>query len=255
MLSHNINPIILKIGPFYLAYYSLVYIIASLFVLYILIKNKDELKIKSSEVYDCIILLLLSVIVGARIFHILFWRLDYFLNDPIKIFYIWQGGVSFHGGLIGAIIFTLIFCKIKKISFLKLADTIVLPIALMGIFLRLANFINQEIVGTVTDVSWCFKFKYSEGCRHPVQIYASAGRTILFLYLLTLKKFKSFKDGFLFWNFILLTGAGRFLLDFLREDLIYAGLKSGQWFSLLMIIISLPILIKHYKADITRVFK
>ena len=255
MLSHNINPIFLKLGPVYLSYYSLVYIIATLLVLYTLIKNKEEIKIEKEDAYNYVILALISVLIGARISHILFWRLDYFLADPVKVFYIWQGGVSFHGGLTGAIILTLLFCKIKKISFLKLVDLIVLPIAFMGIFLRIANFINQEIVGTVTNVSWCFKFKYHEGCRHPVQVYAAAGRTLLFVYLILIKKLKTYKEGFLFWNFIFLTGVGRFLLDFLREDLIYAGLKSGQWFSLVMIIISFPILIKYYRQDITKILK
>jgi len=89
-----------------------------------------------------------------------------------------------------------------------------------------------------------------QGCRHPVQLYASAGLFILFLFLFTLKRLNKFRPGFIFWSYLFLISSGRFLLDFIRQDTIYLGLKAGQWLSIPVIAISLYALIKYHKKDL-----
>ncbi|MFH1803051.1 MAG: prolipoprotein diacylglyceryl transferase [archaeon] len=251
------DPIIFKVGSIQVTYYALVYIASFLTATFLLLAiRKKELNMKESEVYDLIILLVLGLFIGARIFHVLFWNLDYFSVNPEKILRIWEGGLSFHGGLLGLFLAGWFYCKIKKVNFWKIADLFALLGVLMGTFLRIANFINQEIVGTLTNVSWCINFKYHEGCRHPVQLYASAGRLILFFILLNIKKKTSkYKEGFIFWLSIFFLGAGRFLLDFLREDAIHLGLKAGQWFSLILLAISVIALAQNHKEDIKLLIK
>ncbi|MBS3099435.1 prolipoprotein diacylglyceryl transferase [Candidatus Pacearchaeota archaeon] len=235
-----IDPIILKLGNFQVGYYSLIYILGFLAGLFILLiaSKKKEIGLKEEQIYDLIVLLIFGIIMGARLFHILFWDFNYFLSYPIKILYIWEGGFSFHGGLLGASLIVIIFSRWNKINVWKLADILIIPAILFLAFGRLANFINQEIVGTITNVAWCVNFEDYFGCRHPVQLYGAFGRFALFTLLLFIKEnFKS-KQGFLFWISILLIGVGRFFTDFLREDLAYYGLNPGQWISLIMIIIS-----------------
>lgn len=243
-----LSPIIFKIGSIQITYYVLVYIAGFIASLLLLLHYKKELKLKTEQCYDLTFYLLVGVTIGARIFHIIFWGLDYYLNEPIKMFYIWQGGLSFHGGLLGALVVGIIYAKKNKIFIVKLADILVLPAVLAHAFQRISNLINQEIVGTITSSKLCMYFNYVDGCRHPVQIYASVGNFILFFVLLFiyLKK-PSRKKGLIFWLMIFLTGIGRFTLDFIREDALYLGLKSGQWLSIPMIIVGAYVLIKYYK--------
>jgi phosphatidylglycerol---prolipoprotein diacylglyceryl transferase len=246
-----ISPIILRIGPIQITYYVLVYVLGFVGALFLLLHFKKDLKLKSEQCYDLTFYLLVGVTAGARLFHAIFWRPNYFLNDPIKLFYIWQGGLSFHGGLVGSALVLYIYTKKNKLSFLKFADVLVLPAALAHAFQRISNFLNQEIVGTVTNLPWCVTFNFYKGCRHPVQIYASAGRFVLFGFLVYLKSLRKFKPGFVFWVYVLFSGIGRFALDFIREDAVYFGLKSGQWLSIPMIIVGGYVLIKYYPKHLS----
>ncbi|MBU0760525.1 MAG: prolipoprotein diacylglyceryl transferase [Nanoarchaeota archaeon] len=258
MLAPNIDPIILKIGTLQISYYALVYIAGFLAVLFV-IKNaikEKELNLKNEQVYDLVIFLILGALLGARIFHILFWNLSYFAANPGKLFHVWEGGLSFHGGLFGALLAAAIYTKRKKINFWKLADLLTLPAIFFLALGRIANFINQEIVGTITNFPFCFNFKSHEGCRHPIQLYAAAARFALFFFLLYVKKsLKKSQHGFLFWLSIFGLGLGRFFLDFLREDAIYSGLKTGQWFSLVMVLVGIYALVKFHKKDLKYFFK
>jgi len=180
------------------------------------------------------------------------WEPKFYFSNPSEIIKIWHGGMSFHGGLIGAVIVTYLFCKKKKIEFGVLADVLTLPGVLALAFGRIANFINAELIGTVTNVNWCVNYPDVEGCRHPSQVYAAGYRFLLFFYLLVINK-QLFKPGFLFWNFIFFESIGRFIVDFYREDKLYFNLSIGQWSSIVLIIISLIVFVKIYKEDWKRI--
>ncbi len=254
MINFNIDPVLLRLGPIQIRYYGLVYVIGLLLGLYILNKarKKGILDLKDGQEYDLIFYIMLGMLIGARLFHVIFWGLNYYISNPLKIFYLWEGGMSFHGGLIGILVSGYIYCEKNKINVAKLADVLTLPAVFILALGRIVNFINQEIYGTITALPWCVEFKSIEGCRHPVQLYAALGRFIAFFILL--KFGNKHKEGFVFWNFVFLFGLGRLFLDFLREDIRYLGLSFGQWFSLIMLILSGYVLFRFYMEDIKKVF-
>ena len=239
MYSININPIFLHFKNFQISYYALAYLAGFIISILILLSasRKKKISLSEGECYNLAFLGILSMIIGARIFHVLFWGFDYYSKNPIEIFYIWQGGMSFHGGLLALVIFGIAYSKIKKINFLILAD-IIAPLGIIApAFTRLANFINQEIVGTQTSFPFCFNFFGWEGCRHPVQLYAAAGRMIFFFAILKISA-KKFSTGTVFLISLFGVAVGRFFLDFIREDIRYFYLSAGQWLSLFLIIVS-----------------
>jgi len=238
MYVNNINPVMFSVLGFNIYYYSIVYIIGFLLALWLLLRKKDKLKLSKDDVYDLIVWLIIGVIVGARLFEVLFWNPGYYFSHPLEIIAFWHGisGMSYHGGLFGAVISCWVFSRKKKIDFLELADIIAVPAALALAFGRIANFINGELVGTLTNASWCVYFRDYFGCRHPQQLYAAGYRFLIFFGLLFVSKIKK-KPGLVFFSYLLMEGIGRFIVDFFREDVLYFGLSLGQWFSIAMILI------------------
>lgn len=249
MFNFNINPEIIGIGPVSIRYYGVIYalgfIISFLYLDYL--RKKNRLELSRDSIYDLIFYLVIGVVLGARIFEVLVWSPGYYFSNPGQIIAIWNGGLSFHGGLIGAALACYLFSKKHKLSFLKLADAIIIPGTLALALGRIGNFLNGELYGTVTDVSWCVNFPDALGCRHPYQIYASLGHLASFLILLMLNK-KERKQGFIFWMGILLFGAFRLILDFWREDPRWLGLSLGQYLSIPLILMAGYVLLKHYKS-------
>ena len=246
MFTSNLDPVFFSIGSFEIRYYSLVYLLAFILAFFVVnhFRKKGMLEITKDQTYDLIFYILVGVIVGARFFHVFIFNPDYYVTNPSEILAIWHGGVSYHGGLLGALLAAWLFSKKHKVSLAKIADIVVLPTVLMLAFGRIANFMNAELLGKVTTSSWCVNFSGHEGCRHPTQLYAAAYRFLIFGYLLFIK---NKKPGFLFWNYILLEGVGRFIVDFYREDTTLAALTGGQWLSIAMIGIAIYVLIKKYK--------
>jgi len=258
MFEYYIDPIVFRFGSFGVSYYALVYLLGFLAVFYLLkgAVKRGEINLRKEQVYDLMVYLIVGVIAGARVFHIVFWDLEYFSTHLIDVIAIWAGGLSFHGGFVGGILGLLWFARKNNVSLGKLTDIIVLPAVFFLALGRIANFINQEIVGTVTSASWCVKFYWDEGCRHPVQLYAAVGRFALFGLLLWIKNsLKDYKPGFLTWTTILLMGAGRYMTDFFRDGTAYNGLLAGQWLSLIMVVVSGAVLWKKYRSDLRRVKK
>lgn len=237
----NLNPVIVNILGFDIRYYGLVYVIGFLLAIWFLLKKRELLSLSKDEVYDLAFWIMVGVLIGSRVFHVIFWDFSYYWTNPIKVLYFWQGGMAFHGGLVGAFVAGLIYNSKKKISIWKVADILAIP-ALIALALgRIANFINGELVGRVTDVSWCVDFG-DKLCRHPYQIYDALGRFVVVGLLLFWNKGK---EGSLFLLMVLLVGIERFIVDFFREDVLYYGLSVGQWMSILMVIFALVLLYKR----------
>ncbi|MEM4260609.1 MAG: prolipoprotein diacylglyceryl transferase [Candidatus Woesearchaeota archaeon] len=264
MILHNINPDIFVLGPFHVRFYGVVYafgfLIAYLLLSYYskkkLIKNFEE---NNVDIY--ILWLMFGSIIFARLFEVIFYEPIYYFGNPIKIFFIWEGGLSFHGGLMGAVIVTYLFCKKKKINFYEIADLLVIPFAMILGFGRMANFINGELWGTKSNLPWCVDYSQNqymynppEGCRHPSQIYESFYSFVIFFVLLWLhtknKLNKVFPKGFIFWMFVMLYGIFRFIENFWREDARYFGISIGQYMCFVMIIVSAIFLWKMFKKKI-----
>ncbi len=256
---HNINPVLLHLGPFEIRYYGLVYAIGFLAVYFLFrwLAKKGEIKNFTLDKADVLTLyLIVGSIAGARLLLFVFYSPATFISDPLEIFRIWNGGMSFHGGIIGAVVSCLIFCKRHKINFYKLADFAVLPLSFFLIFGRIANFINGELVGTKTSVPWCVVFKDYDGCRHPSQLYEAAKNLVMFISLSILYFSKSIKnklkDGIIFWLFVMMYGVLRFIITFWRDDPRYFGLSMGQYLCIAMVITSIYFLFriqKHKKGE------
>lgn len=247
MFINNLNPVILNLGPISITWYGLVYAIGFSIATFYLIYKRDKLNLEKDEVYDFMFYFILSSILTARLFYVLFYGLNYYLANPLQIFAFWNGGMSFHGGLVGGIIISYWFSKKKNINFLRLADYLSIPAALMLGFGRIANFINGELVGTPSSLPWCVYFNGEDVCRHPSQLYESAKNFLIFGVLSYLEK-KKFKDGTIFFSFVTLYGFLRFFITFYRvaEDYIF-GLGTGQWLSLGMGLVGLYFLYQNYK--------
>ena len=253
MWIHNLNPVLIEIFSLEIRYYGLVYVLGFLFAIWWMQKYRREIGLNKEEVYDFIFYVMLGLIIGSRLFHVVFWDFSYYFFQPWKIFYLWEGGMAFHGGLVGSILVSWWYCKIKKVNFLKVADLISIPAAFALALGRVANFINAEVVGRVTGVAWAVDFGDAQA-RHPYQIYAALKRFFVggvLIYFFT----KKLKEGFIFFSLVFLLGVGRFVLDFYREDILYFGFSVGQWMSLIMVIVSGIILIKKYKKSLRKVFK
>ncbi len=254
MWIHNLDPVLVHLGPLQIRWYGLVYLLGFLLGIWWLqhARKKGILVISEEGVWDLIFYLMLGVIIGSRLFMI-FWNPEIYLYKPWNLLYIWQGGMSFHGGFVGIIVACWYYCKKKQLDFWKVADILAVPAIFALALGRIANFMNGELVGRVWNGQWCVVFPdYGQECRHPNMIYSAFQRFIVFGWLLFLSVKKDFKAGFIFWNFVFWEGIGRFIVDFYRHDLpqnYILSLSLGQWFSLVMIVVAGYIFYKKHIVD------
>ena len=244
MFINNFDPVAFQIFSFEIRWYSLAYIIGILlgWVLSkkIFIKNLEINK----KFDDYISYLIIGIIVGGRLGYIVFYNFNYYLNNILDIFKIWEGGMSFHGGLIGVICASIIFAKKNKQDYFLYTDVVALA-APIGIFFgRLANFVNSELYGSPTEVPWAVTFVQVDNLsRHPSQLYeAVLEGIILFLILIYFRK-KNYLEipGLISALFLILYSIFRFIVEFFRvpdEQLGYLilSLSMGQIISLIFII-------------------
>ncbi|MDN5328097.1 MAG: phosphatidylglycerol---prolipoprotein diacylglyceryl transferase [Candidatus Woesearchaeota archaeon] len=257
MIYFTPHPVLFQIGPLEIRFYSLMYILGFLLAYYLIpkIQKYKSLNLSKDEILEMILLIFIFVIIFARAFYVFYYAFDIFIKDPAFLFKIWYGGMSFHGGLLGAIIAGIIISKRKKIPFFKLADVFIVPIPLALAFGRIGNLMNGELYGRVTNVPWAFFFPTAPDRgllpRHPSQIYESIKNLVIFFILLYLLKSKNKriaklkeKDGFIFWTFVFLYGLLRYIIEFFRQpEIVFSifnfQITAGQLLCLLMIIISL----------------
>ncbi|MFH1209664.1 MAG: prolipoprotein diacylglyceryl transferase [archaeon] len=241
MFIHNINPVLFSIFGLEIRYYGIIYVLGFLFLLWYLMINREKIGLSKDNIYDFVFYFILGSIIGARLFEVLFYEPYYYFTNLKEIIAFWHGGMSFHGGFLGGIIVTLVYSKKKKISFYKIADIIILPLAFFLFLGRIMNFINGELVGKITNVKWCVKFSNYEGCRHPTQLYEAFKNLVIFFTLLYFKnssKNKNLKEGTLFWTFIFIYGLLRFIIEFFKEPItLYFGIPLGQILSIILAIV------------------
>lgn len=255
MFINNFDPVAFQIISFEIRWYSLAYI-AGIIIGWLLCK---KLFIKNSNINekfdDYITYLIIGIIIGGRLGYIAFYNFNYYTNNFFDIFKVWEGGMSFHGGLIGVIIASLLFAK-KNNQDLFLYMDLVSLVAPIGIFFgRLANFINSELYGIPTEVPWSVTFVQVDSlARHPSQLYeAILEGLILFIILLYFRK-KNFleKPGLISGLFLIFYSIFRFFIEFFRvpdEQLGYLilDLSMGQIISL--IFISFGIILFYFKNE------
>ncbi len=240
MYIHNLNPVFLSLGPLEIRYYGLVYFFGFLLAwMYFKKSNLGKKLFKKEQADDFILYVLISSIVSARIFYILFYNLNLYIANPIEILKFWHGGMSIHGGIVGGLLGIYLFAKKYNYNFLKLTDIVTLPLTLFLALGRIANFINGELYGRITSVKWAVKFPKVEGYRHPSQIY-EALKNFFISFVLIYKSKKPFKTGELTAIFLILYSMLRFFVEYVREPEHYIlGLTMGQFLSIPTFIIGI----------------
>ena len=167
MFFHNINPVLRELGPFQIRYYGLFYalgFVIAYFLIFHLAKRK-QLPITKDDVADFLVYAIVGVVLGARFIYAAFYNPLFYIQNPFEIIAVWHGGLSFHGGLLGAIVAGYLFCKKKRIEFYDFADIAVVPVALALALGRVGNFINAELYGRMTNIGFCFYFLKKPVCR------------------------------------------------------------------------------------------
>lgn len=240
----NISPVFFEIGPLQFRWYGLMYLIG-LTLAYFLIKKQVAVKgvaMTKEQVYDMVVWAALGVFLGGRLGYTLFYNFEYYIQHPTKIIAVWEGGMSFHGGLLGTIVSLVWFSKRQGIPTYTIADlaAAVTPIGLG--FGRLGNFINGELFGRATDVEWCMVFPAGgPACRHPSQLYEAGLEGLLLFTVLWVIGRKPTPPGTIFWSFITGYGLCRIVVELFREPdahigLIFGSFSMGQILSFPMIV-------------------
>ena len=249
MYTHNFDPILFNFGFLVIRWYSLAYIFGILagwwLAKRIILKKFENLQFRFDikEFDNLVTYIIISIILGGRLGYILFYNLDYYIANPIDTFKIWQGGMSFHGGLLGVIFGTYLFSLKKKLPLFFLLD-IIACVSPVGIFFgRLANFINGELIGKTTNMFWGVVFpKVDNLARHPSQLYEAVLEGIVLFLIMNFIFFKkNYHVGSCSFMFLIFYGLFRIFSEFFREPDAQIGylfniMSMGMFLSLFMII-------------------
>jgi len=251
----NISPVFLELGPLQFRWYGLMYLIG-LAGAYFLIKRRVEsggLSMTRDQVYNMVVWAAFGVFIGGRLGYTLFYNFSYYVQHPANILAIWEGGMSFHGGLLGVIVALFWFSQRQGIPAYQVADLAAAATPIGLGFGRLGNFINGELYGRATDVDWCMVFPSGgPACRHPSQLY-EAGLEGVFLFTLLWVIWKTAPPpGTIFWSFITGYGVCRMIVEFVREPdaqlgFVLGSFSMGQLLSFPMIVVGVLMLAIGYQ--------
>ena len=255
MLTNNFDPVAFQIFTFEIRWYSLAYI-AGILIGWILSKR---VFISNQNIKKCfddyLTYLILGIIIGGRLGYVVFYNFNYYSSNVIDIFKIWQGGMSFHGGVLGVILSTVIFANKKRHNIFYYLD-IVAIVSPIGIFFgRISNFINSELYGTITTMPWAVQFlKVDNLYRHPSQLYEAIFEGIVLFIILVYFRNRGFLNmpGFISGAFLTFYSLFRFIIEFFRvpdEQIGYLifNLTMGQIISLIFFIVGITLIINKHE--------
>ncbi|MHB1590850.1 MAG: prolipoprotein diacylglyceryl transferase [Sulfuricella sp.] len=259
MLIHpQFDPVAIHLGPLAIRWYGLMYLLA--FGLFLLlgrrrIKTGPQLGWTVKELDDLLFYGVLGVVLGGRLGYVLFYQPAHFLAHPLEIFSVWQGGMAFHGGLLGVLVAMWLFARKTGKSWLAITDFIA-PLVPLGLGAgRIGNFINGELWGRPSNVPWAMVFPQIDNVpRHPSQLYQFALEGLALFALLWLFSRKPRPTGAVSGLFLIGYGFFRFMVEFTREPdsflgLLALGLSMGQWLSLPMIVAGVAMIAWAYRKN------
>lgn len=248
------NPVIFQIGPFTAHWYGFMYALSFILGYFYIYKSRlgKRLNLSDKEKDNFLVVIILGVILGGRLGYILFYNLEFYLQHPEKIFAVWEGGMSFHGGLLGVGLGVLLFAARKKLEILKMTDVITSFAPLGVMFVRIGNFINGELYGRIAD-NFCIHFPTDPAnCRYPSQLFQAFLEGLVLFLLLQFIARKNPKPGFISGLFLLLYGLFRIVGEFFRQPdpqigFLWGGITQGQLLSSFMILGGILMLMKVHK--------
>ncbi len=256
----HIDPVFLSIGPLQFRWYGLMYVL-SFIATYFIIRSevvRRKLSLTRDDVADLVFYGAMGVVLGGRCGYILFYNLGFYLDNPLKLFAVWEGGMSFHGGFLGVALAFWLYAFRKKIPFLALADMAALcaPVGLgLG---RIGNFINGELYGRATDVPWGVIFPGSDGVpRHPSQLYEAFLEGVVLFFIVRVVSKRASVNGVITCAAIAGYGLFRFCVEFFRQPdsqigLFFGLFSMGQLLSLPMFLIGSLLVFKLSQRLSTR---
>ena len=257
MLIHpQFDPVVVHLGPLAVRWYGLMYLLAFAMVLVLgryRLKTQPRLGLTVRDLDDILFLGVIGVVLGGRLGYILFYKLGDYLREPLRILYVWEGGMSFHGGFIGVALALLWFARSRAKSWLAVSDFIA-PLCPLGLGAgRIGNFINAELWGRPTDLPWAMIFPNIDNQpRHPSQLYEFALEGLVLFALLWWFSRQPRPAGAISGMFLLGYGVLRFGVEYTREPDNYLGLLAmgfsmGQWLSLPMMVAGIGLLLWAYR--------
>ena len=258
MLIHpQFDPVVVHLGPLAVRWYGLMYLLAFIMVLVLgrhRIRTQPGLGFTVRDLDDMLFLGVIGVVLGGRLGYILFYKLDDYLREPLHILYVWEGGMSFHGGFLGVVVAMLWFARSRAKNWMAVTDFIA-PLVPLGLGAgRIGNFINAELWGRPTDVPWAMIFPNIDNLpRHPSQLYEFALEGLVLFALLWWFSRKPQPVGAVSGLFLVGYGILRFGVEFTREPdgflgLLALGFSMGQWLSLPMTLSGVGLLAWAYRA-------
>ena len=245
MTFPQIDPVIFSIGPLAVRWYGLMYLLGFVGGYFAMchVSRLRNFDISKEQISDLLFYGVLGVVIGGRLGYTLFYNADYYLASPLQILYVWEGGMSFHGGLLGVVTALLLYSYRCKIPLLIIGDVVVVAVPI-GLGLgRLGNFINAELWGRVTDLPWGVVFPAAGPLpRHPSQLYEAGLEGLLLLILIYALHRCKVRLGIPAFTFLLGYGIFRFLVEFVRQPdehlgFLWGGATMGQLLSLPMVLI------------------
>ena len=232
------NPSLISLGPLNIQYYAVTWVLSAYFI-YLFLKSHPipkELGLSIDQINDLVFLygLIFGAMAGGRIGYMFFYGTDQLINDPLSLFYIWQGGLSFHGGLAGVALSVFIYSKRFNVNFLRLTDSITLAMPIGLGLVRIGNFLNGELYGKATSSNWGFIFPTDPfGIpRHPSQLYEAFLEGIILFLILSFINKRTSKTGIISASFLILYGLIRFFIEFFRQPDAHIGYVALEWMSM-----------------------
>lgn len=245
LFAPQIDPVAISLGPLKIHWYGLMYVVGFVggWWLGVVRAKRPGSGWHKDEVSDLLFYIAFGVILGGRLGYVIFYNAAYYLQYPLEVFYIWTGGMSFHGGMLGAIIAVWLYARKTHRAWLAATDFIA-PLVAVGLGAgRIGNFINQELWGRVTDLPWGMVFRGAGPLpRHPSQLYEFALEGVLLFVILWLYSSKPRPTASVSGLFLLFYGLFRFLVEFVRQPDAHLGYLAFGWVTMGQIL-TLPMIL------------
>tara|TARA_B100000676_G_C17809061_1_gene696413 strand:+ start:68 stop:850 length:783 start_codon:yes stop_codon:yes gene_type:complete len=245
MTYPDIDPIAISLGPLAIHWYGLMYLVAfaagGLLGRYRAGRMPGQWT--NTEIWDLVFYIAVGAVLGGRLGYALFYNAGYYLSHPLEILWVWTGGMSFHGGLIGVVLAVVLFARRSQRRFFEVADFLA-PLCAPGLLAgRIGNFINQELWGRVSDVPWAMVFPAGGPLpRHPSQLYEAALEGVMLFVIVWIFAAKTRRPGQVSGLFLLGYGVFRFFVEFYREPDAHLGLIGLDWMTMGQLL-SIPVIV------------